>query len=158
MRRRILSGLLVLLTAGSAYAGGAGEQRVAGHKDFAAGTLDRLMLDAHGIVRPGFKIDSTALDTPTAWCAVRTGQAVWIGTGNDALLLRDDGAGKITRIETGEGGLMVTALAALPDGGVAAASIQAGACCGCPQPATSSPWPRCRSSSSGRCRPTSAAH
>ena len=126
MRRTILTGLLVLLGAATALAGGASEHRVAGHKDLGAGTLDGLMLGADGIIRVGAARTAVKLDAPTAWSGLIVGEKTWIGTGNEAHVLRVDGKGAVKRIATGDGGLMVTALAALPDDGVAAAVFPGG--------------------------------
>jgi len=101
-------------------AGGTSVYDVAGADAFGEGELEALSLDAEGVLRPGPSFTAVPLDAPTAWAAVRSGGDLWIGTGNAADVLRVRENGEVERIETGDG-LMVTALAPLPDGGVAAA-------------------------------------
>ena len=111
--------------AGRALAGGAEEHRVAGRDDFAAGTLEGLSLDEDGVLRLGATTTPVDLDVPTTWAAVRTGDTVWVGTGNEGKVVqvRADATGAI---DTGKDALMVTALAPLPQGAVAAALYPGG--------------------------------
>jgi hypothetical protein len=121
MRRRLaLVFLGLLLPAAPLLAGGPALHQVAGSDALAKGTLEGLSLDEQGVLRPGPGFDALALDASNAWAAISTEGALWIGTGNEARLLRVAPDGKVQRIQTGDG-LMVTALAALPGGAVAAA-------------------------------------
>jgi hypothetical protein len=95
-------------------------QWVAGNKAFSDGELEALSLDEAGVLRPGPTFTATELEAPTAWAALRHGGRVWIGTGNAGEVLTVDGEGKIQRVQLGDA-LMVTALAPLPEGAVAAA-------------------------------------
>lgn len=110
---------LVALTAAPASAGGARTEQLRGHATLAKGTLDRLSLDADGVLRLGPAFTKVPLDADTAWCQVTSGKALWIGLGNKPALFRY-AAGKGKRFVLGDG-LMVTALATLPEGAVAAA-------------------------------------
>lgn len=114
-----LAALLALLAA-PAHAGGPQALDVAGEDGFGKGTLDDLSLSGDGVLRPGPAFDALPLEAPTAWAAVTSGDSFWIGCGNDAAVKRVSKDGKVETIALGEG-LMVTALAPLPGGGVAAA-------------------------------------
>ncbi len=122
MRRLALNVLLLalLLAPATVLAGGATVYELGGAETFAQGDLDALSLDAEGILRPGPSFAAVPLDAPTSWAATRSGGDIWIGTGNTGDVLRVKADGQVERIETGDS-LMVTALAPLPDGGVAAA-------------------------------------
>ena len=117
--------LLGLLGATAVLAAGPSTQEVQGEKVFAAGELETLSLDGEGILRPGPAFEAIELAAPSSWAAVSSGDATWIGTGNSGELLRVDAAGTILRVGTGDT-LMVTALAALEQGGVAAAVAPGG--------------------------------
>jgi hypothetical protein len=117
--------LLAALGPSPASAGGPQSIDVAGEDGFGKGTLEDLSLSGDGVLRPGPAFDSLALDAPTAWAAVVSGDALWIGCGNDASLRRVTKDGKLETISLGDG-LMVTALAPLPGGGVAAAVFPGG--------------------------------
>jgi hypothetical protein len=127
MRRLALNGLLLALLLGpvSALAGGNTVHELGGPEVFGQGELEALSLDAEGILRPGFEFDAVPLDAPTSWAATRSGGDLWIGTGNAGDVLRVKADGTVERIETADA-LMVTALAPLPDGGVAAAVFPGG--------------------------------
>jgi hypothetical protein len=117
-------GLLPLL-ASTSGAGGPVVLEVSGGDAFALGTLESLSLQADGVLRPGPSFDAVALDAPTAWAAIADKTGLWIGTGNEAALLRVSKDGKVERHQPGEG-LMVAALAPLPGGHVAAAVFPGG--------------------------------
>lgn len=121
-RLPVLVPLALLLIAGSPlFAGGPKAQRVEGHDALARGTLDGLSLSEDGVLRPGPRFDAMPLEVPTAWAAVRHDDgSLWVGTGNRAALLRVAPDGSTTRIEMDDG-FLVTALAKLPGGAVAAA-------------------------------------
>jgi len=108
-----------------AHAGGPKAVEVAGEEAFAKGTLEGLSLGSDGVLRLGAAFEATALDAPSAWSATRSGEALWIGCGNDASLKRVLSDGKVESVSLGEG-LMVTALAPLADGAVAAAVFPGG--------------------------------
>lgn len=114
----LCTGALALVPPASA--GGPGRERLADHDTLAKGTLEGLSLDEDGVLRPGPVFAATPLDAATAWAAVQVGDDLWIGTGNEAALLRVAADGAKQRVALGKG-LMVTALAALPDGSLAAA-------------------------------------
>ncbi|MDJ0976558.1 MAG: hypothetical protein QNJ98_19030 [Planctomycetota bacterium] len=123
MRRIPLMSFLLLLALGSAplFAGGPTAKRVEGHDGLARGTLEGLSLSDDGVLRPGPRFDAMPLEVPTAWAAVRHDDGtLWIGTGNRAALLRVAPDGTTTRIEMDDG-FLITALAPLPGGAVAAA-------------------------------------
>lgn len=115
-----LLALLTLAAPAPLAAGGPALVEVGGEEGLAKGTLDGLALGADGVLRPGPAFDATPLEAPTAWSAALSGDALWVGCGNDASLRRVGKDGKVAKVALGEG-LMVTALAALPGGGVAAA-------------------------------------
>jgi hypothetical protein len=108
-----------------AHAGGPTTRELAGESDFAKGTLEALTLGADGILRVGARFAATPLDAPTAWSGARSGDALWVGCGNDASLRRVVASGAPEVVALGDG-LMVTALAPLSGGGVAAAVFPGG--------------------------------
>jgi hypothetical protein len=117
--------LLLGLFALPGLAGGPVVHELAGSETFAKGRFEALSLASDGILRPGPAFDAKPLDVPTAWAATTSGEDFWVGTGNQALLLRIRPDGEIERIGTGDG-LMVTAVAPRPDGGVIAALFPGG--------------------------------
>lgn len=117
--------VLAVLGGAPATAGGPRPLEVAGEAEFGKGTLANLQLGRDGVLAPGPAFEAVALDAPTAWAATSSGDALWVGCGNDATLRRVTADGKVERIALGDG-LMVTALAALADGGVAAAVFPGG--------------------------------
>ena len=129
-RPRLLARLLpllalALLSARPALAGGPTAVEVAGEEAFAKGTLEGLSLGSDGVLRLGAAFAATPLEAASAWSATRSGEALWIGCGNDASLKRVLADGKVESVSVGEG-LMVTALAPLADGAVAAAVFPGG--------------------------------
>ncbi len=124
MRRRILCafalGALAFLGR-AAIAAAPHVEEVSGQKTFADGEWTSLSLADDGVLRPGPAFEAVDLDTPTSWTAIQVGDDTWVGTGNGGELLRVDAAGKVERVATGGDALMVTALAPLPEGRVAAA-------------------------------------
>lgn len=121
----LLLPLLLWLAGGPAHAGGARELTVLGAEGFAAGTLERLALGGDGILRLGLDSEAEPLDASTAWAALEHAGALWIGTGNAGQILRRPATGAPARVDV-PGALMVTALAGLPDGAVAAAVFPGG--------------------------------
>jgi hypothetical protein len=117
--------LLAALGTRPAQAGGPKPLEVAGEDEFAKGTLENLSLDGDGVLRLGPAFDAVPLEAPTAWAAVVSGKALWVGCGNDASVRRVGADGKVEVHALGDG-LMVTALAPLPEGGVAAAVFPGG--------------------------------
>lgn len=120
-----LAALLALPLAPRAEAGGPQAVSVAGEEALAKGTLTALALGADGVLRPGAAFRAVPLDAPTAWCAAYAGETLWIGCGNDASLRRVSGEAAPAVVALGDG-LMVTALAPLADGAVAAAVFPGG--------------------------------
>lgn len=121
--------LCVLLLGGLAAPLQAGGPKVFEHRtraDLAKGTFTGTRLTSSGEVRRGPSLRATDLAAPTAWHAIEHGGATWVATGNRAEVLRVDGEGAIQRIATGDEGLMVTALAPLPEGAIAAAIAPGG--------------------------------
>jgi hypothetical protein len=116
---------LALLPGVPALAGGPTTLEVAGEESFAKGTLDALTLGADGVLRLGARFEPTSLDAPTAWSGTRSGDTLWIGCGNDASLRHVPAQGDPTSVALGDG-LMVTALAPLEGGAVAAAVFPGG--------------------------------
>ena len=117
--------LLAALGVRTADAGGPKPLEVAGEDELAKGTLANLSLDGDGVLRLGPVFDAVPLDAPTAWAAVVSGKALWVGCGNESSVRRVDAAGKV-EVHALADGLMVTALAPLPEGGVAAAVFPGG--------------------------------
>ncbi len=124
MVQRLVAVALLCVFATPALGGGPKAERIAGHDTLAKGTLEGLSLDTDGVLRLGPVYDDLALDADSAWTAAQAGDAIWIGTGNESELLRVRGD-SIQRTKLGEG-LMVTAVAALPDGSCAAAVFPGG--------------------------------
>ncbi len=124
---RIVPVLVVFLLLGTlpSLAAAPRTERIGGEKGFSDGDLQSLSLDEEGVLRPGPSFESTELGCPTAWAAVQNGGATWIGTGNAGEVLRVSADGEIKRIGTGDT-LLVTALAPLPGGSVAAAVAPGG--------------------------------
>lgn len=125
MHRSISIALLVCLAVfaqgNDLFAGGPTTLSVSGHDALAKGRLDGLSLSDDGVLTPGPRFDAVPLEMPTAWAAVTSSDgATWIGTGNRAALLRVDAGGETTRVDV-DGGFLITALAPLADGAVAAA-------------------------------------
>ncbi len=116
---------LALLLARPALAGGPTAVEVAGEEALAKGTLEGLSLGSDGVLRLGVAFEATPLEAVSAWSATRSGEALWIGCGNEASLKRVGADGKVESVNVGEG-LMVTALAPLADGAVAAAVFPGG--------------------------------
>ncbi len=102
-----------------AEAGGTEEVRIADVEAFRDGTFERTLVDSDGVVRPGPSFDASDLGASTAWDAIDHAGATWIGTGNQARLVRVEGTATRS-IDLGPG-LLVTALAGIADGGVVAA-------------------------------------
>lgn len=107
-----------------ARAGGAEEVLLAGADTLGEGTLDQALLDADGVVRPGPVFQPVDLGTATAWAALDHAGATWIGTGNQGRLVRVVGE-EVVSIDLAPG-LLVTAVAPLPGGAVAAAVFPGG--------------------------------
>lgn len=122
---RFLPVLLAFLLVVPSFAAAPRIERIGGEKAFADGDLDALTLDEDGILRPGPSFEGVDLACPTAWAALEHGGATWIGTGNQGEVLRIDAEGEVQRIATGDT-LLVTALAPLPAGTVAAAVVPGG--------------------------------
>lgn len=108
------------VTPRTAVAGGAETIALAGKDALGKGTLSDATLDVDGVVRCGPTFASTDLGAPNAWALLEHAGATWVGTGNRAEIVRVAADGTVTRIATGSG-LMVTALAGLPGGAIAAA-------------------------------------
>jgi hypothetical protein len=103
-----------------ASAGGPTLLEVAGERDLARGTLEGLTLGDDGVLRPGPSFDSVPLETASAWAAAKDDQGhVWVGTGDEGVLVRVAPDGTTHRFATG--GRLVTAVAALPGGACLAA-------------------------------------
>src|SRR5262245_57602138 len=120
MVRTLALVVVSLALAGRAFAGGPTVEEVSGADPVGKGTLDGLTMDEQGILRLGPTFDAVPLDAPTAWAMARGDAATWVGVGNKAAVVRVAPDGKTTRVALGDG-LMVTALAPLPGGAVAAA-------------------------------------
>ncbi len=117
---------LVFLTCGhAAQAGGVHEEVLAGAEAFTAGTLSGLSLGSDGVLQLGIATQAIPLEAATAWAAVSHAGFTWVGTGNAGRILRVGAEGKLERFSV-PAALMVTALAPLPDGAVAAAVFPGG--------------------------------
>lgn len=117
--------LLPLLPPGTVEAGGPVSVGAAGEEALGKGTLEALALGSDGVLRLGASFEAVPLGAPTAWCALRAGEALWVGCGNDASLRRVLPGQPPQSVMLGDG-LMVTALAPLADGAVAAAVFPGG--------------------------------